>query len=387
MSITADTSRSTLRYVEESTLGTTPASALIEVRQTGNSLARSQSYQTSQEIRSDRNIRDNILVDMEPSGSFNFELSADDHDAFLEGALQTDWSTPVAISATDLSAANSDNSYNSSSTDFVAAGVVAGMWLKIGGFTDSANNGICKVTSVTTSKIVVSVLDLADEAAGDTVTMGGSYIRNGTTLKSYTLENEFADITQFISFTGMCVSSATLNFAVGEILNGTVNFIGMDSARGTSTVGTGSPTAASSNDVMNAVDDVSNIRENGTLLSTGGVYVLGASVTVDNGLRGQKAISNLGNVGIGVGRCNVTGSLEIYFKNGNLYDKFINNTATSIDLRVTDGTTTYVIDLPNIKFTGGDPTVSGIDADVVLPLDFQALYNSTIGATLQIAKL
>lgn len=387
MSITADSSLSVLRYVEETTPGTTPASPLIQVRQTGNSLTRAHTFATSNEIQSDRNIRDSILTDMEPSGNFNFELSADDHDAFIEGAMFSDWSAAVAISAIDISAASADNSYNSTTTNFVTSGVVVGMWLKISGFATSANNGICKVVSVTTSKVVVSVLTLVNESAGPTAVMGGRYIKNGTTFKTYTLENEFTDITQFINFKGMAVNSMNLNFAVGEILNGSFDFIGMSSAIAGSTVGTGAPIASSSNDVMNAVTDISNIRENGALLSSGGVYVLSASLTLENGLRGQKALGTLGNVGVGVGRCNITGELQCYFLNQTLYNKFINNTATSLDLRVTDGTDTYIIELPNIKFTGGDPTVGGIDQDVVLALNFQALYNATLGCTLQIAKV
>lgn len=382
----ADTSRSVLRYVAESTLGTTPASALTEVRQTSNSLARNQSYATSQEIRSDRNIRDSILVDMEPSGDFNFELSYGDFDTFLEGAMFSTYSTAKSVAGTDISAVNATNSYASSSTDFTTENISVGDWIKVAGFTTSGNNGFAKVTAVAANLLTVSGLTLTDEAAGDSVTMTGSSLRNGTTLKSFTMENEFTDITQFISFTGMVVSTAALNLAVGSILNGTFSFIGMDSAIAGSTVGTGSAVAASSNDVMNSVADISNIRENGALMSTSGIYVLSAAINVDNGIRGQKAIGNLGNIGIGKGRCNVTGSLEVYFSDAALYNKFINNTATSIDFRVTDGTNTYIIDIPNLKFQNGDPTVSGIDADVVLPLDFQALYDATDGCTLSIHK-
>lgn len=384
--ITADTSSSVLRYVKETTLGTTPASALKVVRQTSNDLVRSQSYTTSQEIQSDRNIRDNILTDMEVTGSVPFELSFADFDDFFEAALFNTFSTAVAISATDIAAASTGNKYTSTTTNFTTANIVVGQWLKIAGFTNAANNGFAKVTSLTATELVISNLTLVNESATPTITMSGQRLRNGTTLQSFSLENEFTDITQFINFKGMCVNSMNLSFEVGNILNGTFDFIGMTSARATTTIGTGAHIASSTNDVMNAVSDISNIRENGSLLSTSGIYVLSASLLLENGLRGQKALGNLGNVGIGTGRCNVTGELQVYFKDGALYDKFINDTASSVDLRVTDGTNSYIFTIPKIKFTNGTVSVGGVDQDIVLPLAFQGIYDSTTACSIQIDK-
>ena len=388
MSVTASTSLSVLRFIEEITLGVTPASALTEVRQTANSLVRSQSYKTSGEIRSDRNIRDNILVDMEPSGSFNFELSYSDFDKFMEGALFSAWSTAVNVTAaTDIAAVASGNQFTSTSTDFTTKNIVVGQWIKISGFATSANNGIAKVVSVAANALVVSGLTLVNESATPAITMTGQRLRNGVTQKSYTLENEFTDIVQFLSFTGMMVNNFTLDVKVGDVVTGSVGFMGLSSARGTSTVGTGAAIAGSNNDIMNGVSDVSNILENGTLLSTGGVYVLSTSIDVNNGLKGQKAVGTLGNVGLLTGRANVTGKLEVYFKNGSLYDKLINDTSTSLSFRITDGTNTYVVTLPKLKFNGGDPTVSGVDANVILPLGFQAIYDTTTACTIQIDRL
>jgi|LGVF01.2.fsa_nt_gb hypothetical protein len=382
----SDSNRTQLYYVEESTWGTTPASALQELRFTGESLGMNLASVSSNEIRDDRQISDLVLTDKDPSGEINFELSAALLDDLLEGALFGDFSTAVAISATDLSAANADNSFNSTTTDFTAENISAGQWIKVAGFTDAANNGFCRVTSVAASKLVVTGLTLADEAAGDTVTMAGSMLRNGTTKKSYTLEKKFADITQFISYTGMIVSELNLSVEAGAIVTGSLGFMGKDGAIAQATVGTGDPTAAPTGTPCNAVSNVANLREGGAAIS--GTYAKSLSLALSNALRGQKAIGVLGNAGIGVGRCEVTGSISLYFEDETLYEKFIDNTETSIDFRVIDASGNgYIFTLPRVKYSSSnDAEVSGGDQDVMLDLQFQAIRHATYDCTLQVDK-
>lgn len=386
----SDTSRGRVGYIEEVTPGVTPASALQDLRFTGESISNGFTNETSSEIRSDRQITDSILVGSEPAGDINFELSFATYDDFLEGALFSDWSTAVAISATDLSAANADNSYNSTSTDFTAENLNVGQWIKVAGFTDSSNNGYCRVVSIAATKLVVSGLTLADEAAGDTVTMSGQFLSNGTTEHYYTIEKQFTDLSpvEFLPFKGMKVSGLSLSIASNSILTGSFSFMGLTAgASANATAGSGSYTASNTNDVYNASSNIGNIRENGVALGST-TYVTGLDLSLDNGLRSQKAIGNLGPVGIGDGRCNVTGTLTSFFSSADLYDKLANNTATSLDFRVTDSSgNVYVIDLPRIKLQAGSVDISAADADVEFPADFQALRDPTLGFTMSISKI
>lgn len=382
----SDSSQVQLYYIVESTWGTTPASALTELRFTGEDLNYDIGTIQSDEIRSDRQVTDLIQTTFQANGGANMELSYATFDSFFESALFGAWGSAVAVALSDVSCANADNSYNTAAGDFVAEGIVAGQWLKVAGFTDAANNGYAKVVSVTTAKLIVSNLTLADEAAGDSITMGGTMLRNGVTQKSFTLEKKFNDITQFISYTGMVVNQFNLAVNAQSVITGGFQFVGKSGTIAQTTVGTGSPTAANSNAVMNSGAHVGSIREAGSEVTS--AYVMDIAFNVNNNLRDKPAVAVIGSTGIGAGQCVVTGTLTAYFEDETLYEKYINNTATSIDFRVTDGSgNTYIFTFPNVKFSSGTVTAGGNNQDVMVNLGFQAIRDATTDCTIQIDKM
>lgn len=382
----ADSSRTQLFYLKESTWGVTPAAAMTELRFTAEGLGYTISNTPSGEVRSDRQVTDLIQTGADASGDITIEYSYGAYDDLMESALFSAWSTAVAVSATDLSAANSDNSFNASSTDFTAQNMSVGQWIKVGGFSNSANNGICQVASVAANKLVVTGLTLTDEAAGNTVTMGGSMLRNGTTETSFSLEKKFSDITQFLSFTGMVAGGMSLRMSTGAILTGTFGFTGKSATMAQATIGTGAPNAAAANPVLNAVNNVGNILEGGASLA--GTFVQSLDIQLANSLRGIGAVGTLGNADLGSGRCAVTGNVSVYFADASLYDKYLAGTATSLSFRVTDaGGNAYVFTLPNVKFTSGAVVAGGADQDVMASFGYQALRDAGTNATIQIDRI
>lgn len=381
----ADSSRTQLYYIPESTWGTTPASAMTELRYTSESLGYTINNATSNEVRSDRQITDLIQTGASAAGAVNLEYSYNAYDILMESALFSTWSTTVAVAGIDISAANSDNSYNATTTDFTAENMSVGQWIKVAGFTTAANNGYCQVVSITATKLVVSGLTLVDEAAGDSVTMAGSVLRNGTTETSFTLEKKFDDITQFISFTGMVAGQMNLTMSTGAILTGSFDFTGKSSAIAATTVGTGAPNPATVNPVMNTVSDVGNLLEGGNPLT--GTFVQSLSIALANSPRGIGAVGTLGNADLGFGRCAVTGNVSVYFADAALYDKYLAGTATSLSFRVTDSAgNAYVFTLPNVKFSSGTIAAGGADQDVMADFAYQALRDTTTDATIQIDR-
>jgi hypothetical protein len=83
--------------------------------------------------------------------------------------------TPATITASTISAAASDNSFNDSGNGFVAAGFAVGMGVTVSGFTgNTANNGTFVVTAVAAGKITIGGTDgdvIVDDAAGESVTI------------------------------------------------------------------------------------------------------------------------------------------------------------------------------------------------------------------------
>ena len=75
---------------------------------------------------------------------------------YSAAALGGDWSTAVSVSASTISAAAGDNSFNDSGSGFSTTNLLPGMWIRVGGFVATANNRLWRIVSVTTSKIADS---------------------------------------------------------------------------------------------------------------------------------------------------------------------------------------------------------------------------------------
>jgi len=385
----ADTSRARLSYLAETVWGSTPAAALSILRYTGESLGYDIASTTSQEIRADRQIADLIQRSASASGGFNFELSYGAVDPLLAAALFSAWEAPVLINVVDDIEASAGNSnFTSSVTDFVASGVKVGQWLKASSFVANAgaNNRYYRVTEVTENVLGVTPAPAVDEAApGHSATFRGAMLRNGVTETSFTLEKHFQDVGKFLSFTGMVPGQFSLDIQTGSILRGSFGFVGKAASIGDASVGTGAPVDPAAHDVMNAANNVGEIREAGAPLASGVLQSL--SIRLNNTLRPIQAVGALGNVDIGAGRCAVTGSVSVYFTDGALYRKYLDNTPTDLSFRVGDAAgNAYVVTLPRVRLTRGSIVAGGADQDVVASFDYQAVRDPGTGCTLQIDR-
>lgn len=378
----ADTARSQAYFLEEVSWGVTPADALKAARFTGESLGIKIATTQSKEIRADRQITDLIQTALDPEGGIKFEFSYGAFDDLLEGAMFSDWATAVSITATDIAANGTTSKFTSSTTNFMTSGVKAGQWLQV---ESAGNNGFFQVTAATANNITVAgEVAVVTAAAGGTVVLSGQMLRNGITDKSYSLEVLFDDVTQYKSFTGMKVKKLDLGLKVGDVLDGSFEFIGKNGAVSSSSIGTGAPLAAPENAVLNAINNIAYVSENGAAF-TGNIKEF--SLSGNNNLRAQKAVRNKGNIGIGKGRFELTGSFNAYFENATLYNKYLNGTETSLSFRLTDEDgNAYILTLPRIKFTDAKVEAGSPDSDVMLEMNYLALRHPVYGFTLQIDR-
>lgn len=89
-------SRHSISYVPEVTFGVTPGTpSMVELRNTGTTLAVQKDSFTSEEIRNDRQIVDMRHGVRRATGDVNFELSYGAFDDWLEAALFSTWATNV----------------------------------------------------------------------------------------------------------------------------------------------------------------------------------------------------------------------------------------------------------------------------------------------------
>lgn len=382
----ADVDSLQLAYIEETTYGALKTgSNLKKLRFTGESLRQDAQYITSNEIRADRQTADVKRTGLSASGGINLELSYGAYDDLLEAALlSADWAAAVTVTASTISAAASDNSFNDSGSGF--GSLVAGEWIKVSGFTGAgvtANNKIFKIVSKTSSKIVVSGGTLVDDAAGESVTIKqGAYIKNGTELRSFNIEKQFTDLSNvFAKLVGMCVDGFTLDVKTGAIITGGFTFVGKSESSAASSSGSGYDNAATA-EVLNAVDDITAILEAQAAYDT-----TAFSLALKNNLRQRLQIGTLGAVSIGKGKVDITGTLHAYFSSSTTFDKWLNATPSSLAVVLDDAAGNYyVIDLPKVKYTSGQRVGGGSNQDIIAELNFTAYRESTENVMIRIVR-
>jgi hypothetical protein len=326
---------------------------------------------------------DLVVVGAQASGGLNFELSYNEFDTLLAATLQGSWLTAGAggeqtITATFASPANTITA--STGTPF--ANVSAGQWIKISGAVNAANNGYVRVLTKTSATVLVLDKTLVAETSTASVKVSASRLVNGATQRSYSIEKRFV-------YRGMTASRMALNFQSGSLVTGSFEFMGKDSERKTASFLPGTPAASQTGTIMNAVSGVGAILENGTPLSNT-TFISSLSLNVDNTLRAQNAVGVLGAAGIGSGSLKVTGSMEVYFADGTLYDKLANNTDSSLVWTVFDKADGsgggYAFNLPKIKFTEGRVQAGAINQDVMATMGFEAILSPAANAQILVDR-
>ena len=386
----AISNRAKLQYIAESTFGQTPATPEFDVlRYNGESLNYNINNIISDEIRSDRMTSDLIQVQADSSGDINFELSYGAFDDFLAAGLADAWSTAVAISATDIDAANADNSFNTAMGDFVADGIVVGQWVEVRGFTDPANNGYFRVTSVASGKIVVAGGTLVTEAAGNTITIGGSLVRNGVTPLSFSVQKVLEDLTpnQYILFRGMRVGQIQLAFETASILTGTFSFMGLSSKSDTTgeTGQSSDPATPLNNEVMNATGNVQSVWIDDVLAS--GTYFNTFNLNINGNLRPQDALGSLPHIGIALSRMEVTADAELYFQDDTEYAKYLAASFLAVSFLVEDNAgNAYIFTLPRCKYETGEVVAGGLDQDIFFNTTIRGLRDPVTDCMVQIDR-
>lgn len=374
-----------LSYKVESVYGTPPSGNYKELRLTSEDLHPNRAYIRSNELNSQRQITSGTPSDVNASGNINFEFSYGTYDDFLEAVLcASGWSTAVGISGTVYSASSVDNSINRSSGDFVAAGIAAGDWIKISGFATAGNNDVAKVVSVTTTKLVLSYVTLTTEAAGASVAIKKfGTISSGITQRSFTVAREYLDLTnQNARYPGCVFGGFSLEVALGAISKGAFTVLG---AKEESLTTPPTTDAATTTEVLNAIENVAFIKEGGVVANG----VLSFNLQLENNLRPRGRIGLLGAESIGLGKCIVSGSARVYYATKALADKLITNTPTNFAISFVDGLgNRYVIEIPSCKISTSDrSTKGGTNTDVVHEFGFEAFKDPTEGVSIKVSRL
>ena len=212
-------------------------------------------------------------------------------------------------------------------------------------------------------------------------------LTNGTTPKFLTIHKELKTgaTTQRFKFADMLADTFSLEVPTGGLVTGTFGLIGSGLSTDTSAT-----TSANANDGRTIVNTVSSgaVTTGTANASAGGALsnVVSMGLEVTNNLREQRAIGSTNLVGVGSGRFEVTGSLEIFFAGTTEFNQFLQETAFSLQVVLKDPSNThgYTFYMPNVKYTTSEIVAEGANSDIIANFEFQALAGTT--ETLKITK-
>lgn len=215
--------------------------------------------------------------------------------------------------------------------------------------------------------------------------LGGTWAANvlkaGTTFRSFAMERGFTDIDQFLVFNGVVLNTLSVNIATNAMATAAFGVLGksaaaaagatIDTTPGLTPVGTAEP-----------YDGFTGaINEGGSAIAT----VTALEFNLNNGAEQNFVIGDSTAAGITLGRSNLSGQVTAFFEDASLLNKFVGETLSSIDMTLTRGANTLKLDLPEIKYTGGDIPVDG-EGSRMITLPFQALRDDSEASNIVITR-
>jgi len=376
-----------IKLLVEDEWGTTPSSALELFKVTSAKIKPVFDIAEDDEIQSSGREQDHQIVAQHAEGDMRFNVRFCDcmADIFQNALGASSWTSVDIDGETDIAFNATDNALSSTSTNFISNNMTIGMIIKVSGATESENGGLAKVTALAANKATLSSgwLDLEDEAAGDAITIVGDYIRDGSTLKGFSIEDEYTNIAEFESAVGMTIRSLAINIPSKGRITGSTSFYGKTHALAQATIGTGSDTAASSNNPMITGTGVDAFYIDN---ASSGVGDVSLDFTFTRDLIPSEVIDSTYPDTLGMGKFRAMLKADLLFENDTFYDYMQGQNEKEYDVVIKDSSSNYyVLSYFDGKHKGVDiPETTEI---VRVTADITAYEDSSRSAICQITKI
>lgn len=365
-----------LWYVFEEANGDLPSNPEwqpIRYNEGGNTLTFAATRISSEEVRGDRHRTADRRGTFSTEGELTTQLCAGALDDFMLAAMcSSAWTPKATITATTLSAAASDDSFNDSGNGFT---FVAGDVVTVSGFSESANNGKFRVATAAAGKITVTALDgtaadLVDDAAGDSVTIASqSQLKVGTTRRTMAILERHTDVSIDYIYRGVEVNTMTISGVAQEKWVLSFGLLGTTQTE-LAALPSGSTFATpTTSDFMTALD--------GDVVVAGSDFAICTEFTasINNGIEQKYAVAESSAIATAISPVTADGTMSAYFEDETFYNRLLNDTSTTIKVEATDGASGYIITQPAAKFVEG--TKQAVGTDVIVALTYSAGYDAT----------
>lgn len=386
----AESNRVDIRFSEETAWNEVPSTpTMASLPYTSESLIYDKRTIKSNIVRADRLTDDIIEVGAGSSGEINYEYKFGDFEKLIEGALGSKFATGTATYTGSGAAGDLQHAVSGGGTQVITGPASTwdtfdvGAYVRVSGAATGANNGVFRITAITSTTLTIAnAVGVAEN--NQTSTVSQKMARTGTGKYSYLFEKNFGDVTQFISFQGMRVGTWSMNVEAEQIVTGTFGLVGAGAYGAGSTI-SGAVNPAGALSIASATANVGRLEEGGVALTTA---VKAVRFNLNANPRQLTAVANKFPIGINLGSFEITGSVEAYFEDLVLYNKFVNHSDSSlvfeIDSPEDDRT---IITITNLKFTNAAPVGAGLNQDVMVTLDFEAKNDATTTSMMQVDLL
>lgn len=203
-------------------------------------------------------------------------------------------------------------------------------------------------------------------AAACRSTWASNTVSVGSTAVSFTGETGYTDIVQYFPYPGLTPSKMSMSIKPDSEITVTFDCICKTEGAASATPLKASPTAYSTNSPFDSF--TGSITEGGSAIA----IVTGIDFTLDNRSSGLDVLFSKNIIGVIDQSVMINGTLGLHFTSVSQYNKFVNETASSIVVTLTSPENdSLAINFASVKYTGATKDVSG-DGPVPLSMPFEA---------------
>lgn len=216
-------------------------------------------------------------------------------------------------------------------------------------------------------------------------------LRNGTTNRSFTIEKGFIDLGKYLRIPGAVLDKLDLDITARQIVKMTTSWKGAPAVAGsTSMAGSTAPTVVSTNPVLRAGPTIALADAGTSNHELVGVSAKAIKFSIQNNLRDHDLATSFTSDDFGRGVMEITGTLETYFKDIDIYQDFVANEIFALRFTMKDPllstNNAYQFTFPVLKLQDAPLEIPGVDGDVMQNLSFRALLDPAVGYSMEVVR-
>ena len=333
-----NTTEEDVGYIEEVTPGTTPSTpSLLAIPCVSASIKPVSAFAESDEMGVGGQVedvlktRESAMVSLDTCMRFPAVNSG--ILAIWENIMRSDIGTATSFTGTTISASASGNTLDDSG-DTAFANVVVGQWIQVDGLVNGANSGRHYVIAKADNGTVTVATTLTNETAGNSVTIKGQMLRNGTTKHAGTFEEQKASNLFFYS-RGTTLNTFNISISDQGVVKLKLEGPGMEFGKGTSSLDAGGGYTQPGTKVIDANNGVIDMRYD-SFAADSSLEFNKCDITLTSNTREIGAVRRTTLLGIGIGQFRGEASVDFFLEDGTLIGDFTAGTAKKFALHFED---------------------------------------------------